>query len=199
MKRENPYNTKLGVKGIMREMFTDKPEEYLTPEQVDEEEFQANADEYRQMEEDEKILDPIDAGSERAEKELDEARQTLTNLQIGCVVLSFLMQIGGFFVPVWWVYCLGNIIGCALAVVYVTWMYKTIERALELDPGSAWKVARKQAMLRYFTVFVVLVLVCLIGDEWMALGAVLSTLSIKFSVYLQSLTNRIRKIISKGR
>lgn len=199
MKTNNPYNSKIGVRGMVKEMFRDDPDKYLTPEQVDEQIFDEQSEEQKQQEEDERIVDRIEVGSEREQQEMLDAKQTLVNLQVGCIALSFLLQLGCFFVPVWWLYAVGNLVGCVLAFLCITWIYKTIEKVMDLDPGSAWKVARNHAMLRYLTIFLVLVLVCLIGDKWMALGAILSTLTMKFSAYVQGVTGHILAKLRKGR
>lgn len=80
--------------------------------------------------------------------------------------------------------------GTALALAAVGHMYRTLDRALELDEGSAQKLAYRGYLIRYLTLFAVAVFMA-VTRVLNPLLFFLSYMSLKGTVYLQPFTHRM--------
>ncbi len=191
--KDNP-----GLFGMLREMLRDEPEEYVPPEEID---AQIDAERASEAYEDpDEVVDYIEPDSERAEEELRDAKCILTDMQVGCVCLSLLYLLGMLLVPTKIAYGIGVFIGFLVAVWMLWNMYESIEAALDMESQAAISYMRKRVAVRYLIIFAAVVGTILLGGKYMGLGAMLSIMNVKFSAYLQPLTNRIRrKIVRKGR
>ena len=132
---------------------------------------------------------------EEAEKEI-KIDTTLKELLIGFIAMGFLFQI----TIVWFIknkisFSLGLWIGVFLAVFLAWHMWKTIDEALDMGEAGAQKVMRKQSLLRYAIIIIVLaVLMC--TEYANPLAAFLGVMTLKVAAYLQPVTH---KAISKLR
>ena len=132
---------------------------------------------------------------EEAEKEI-KIDTTLKELLIGIIAMGFLFQI----TIVWFIknkisFSLGLWIGVFLAVFLAWHMWKTIDEALDMGEAGAQKVMRKQSLLRYAIIIIVLaVLMC--TEYANPLAAFLGVMTLKVAAYLQPVTH---KAISKLR
>ena len=92
-------------------------------------------------------------------------------------------------------YSLGLWIGILLAGFLAWHMWKTIDEALDMGEAGAQKIMRKQSMIRYIVIIVVLaVLMC--TEAANPLAAFLGVMTLKVAAYLQPVTH---KAISKLR
>ncbi len=188
----------LGLFGMLKEMFRDEPEEYVSPEEIDR---QVEVERLDQESEDlEEVVDYIEAGSERAIEEQRDAWRILRDMQWACVALSLIYLVGAFFVPEGFRYSAGVLVGLTVAIVMLKNMFESIADAIVMESHDATVYMRRKVTIRYFVIFAVIVGTILLGGKYMGLGAILSVMNMKFSAYLQPLTNRIRrKILRKGR
>lgn len=121
---------------------------------------------------------------------------TLKELFIGIVTAGILFQV----TIVWFVknkasYSAGLWIGALLAAFLAWHMWKTLNEALDLGAEGAEKIMRKQSLLRYGAVILVLaVLMC--TEIVNPLAAFLGVMTLKVAAYLQPITH---KVISKLR
>jgi hypothetical protein len=112
-------------------------------------------------------------------------------MELGIIALGILFQLGSVFFP-------GSrleravslLLGSVLAGVAVLHMYRTLDRALDLDAGDAQKAIYKGYVLRYVFFALVLVLSALTG--WInPLLIFLGYMTLKFTAYLQPLTHKL--------
>ena len=121
---------------------------------------------------------------------------TLKELLIGILAAGVLFQL----TIVWFVrskssYSAGLWIGVLLAAFLAWHMWKTIDEALDWGEAGAQKLMRKQSLIRYIVIIVVLaVLMC--TEAANPLAAFLGVMTLKVAAYLQPVTH---KAISKLR
>lgn len=187
-----------GMFGMLQEMFRDEPEEYVSPEEIDRQ-VEAERSE-REPEDPDEVVDYIEEGSERALEEQRGAWQILKDMQVACIVLSLIYLLGMLLVPEKLRYGAGVLIGLAVAILMLRNMFESIADAIVMESHDATVYMRRKVTLRYFVIFAAIAGTILLGGKYMGLGAILSVMNMKFSAYLQPLTNRIRrKILRKGR
>ena len=128
-------------------------------------------------------------------KEL-ERNETLKELIIGILFMSIIFQSS----IVWFVedkigYSVGLWLGTAVAVFMAWHMWKTIDEVLDLGAGGAQKIMRKNSLIRYLVVTIVLVAL-MITKVANPLASFLGIMTLKVAAYLQPFTH---KVISKLR
>ncbi|MBO5985338.1 MAG: ATP synthase subunit I [Lachnospiraceae bacterium] len=124
-------------------------------------------------------------------EKLRKKNRTVLEMELGIIALGILFQLGSVFFP-------GSrleravslLLGSVLAGVAVLHMYRTLDRALDLDAGDAQKAIYKGYVLRYVFFALVLVLSALTG--WLnPLLIFLGYMTLKFTAYLQPLTHKL--------
>lgn len=124
-------------------------------------------------------------------EKLRKKNRTVLEMELGIIALGILFQLGSVFFP-------GSrleravslLLGSVLAAVAVLHMYRTLDRALDLDAGDAQKAIYKGYVLRY--VFFALVLVFSALTGWLnPLLIFLGYMTLKFTAYLQPLTHKL--------
>ena len=124
-------------------------------------------------------------------EKLRKKNRTVLEMELGIIALGILFQLGSVFFP-------GSrleravslLLGSVLAGVAVLHMYRTLDRALDLDAGDAQKAIYKGYVLRYVFFALVLVLSALTG--WInPLLIFLGYMTLKFTAYLQPLTHKL--------
>ncbi len=191
-------NNKQGMRQVLAEMFRDDPEEYISPEEQDEQLLKEQAEEL--LEDPDEVLDYIEAGSERAMEEQRDAEAILCDMQWCCVVLSCIYLLGMLLVPEKLRYAIGLVVGLGVAMIVLRNLYDSIADALLMESHEATSYMKKRVMLRYALMLVAIVGTILIGGKYMGLGTILSVFNIKLSAYLQPVVRRIRtRIRREGR
>lgn len=182
-----------GVFGMLQEMFRDEPEEYVSSKEIDRQVEEERKE--RRLEESDEVVDYIEEGSEQALEEQRRAWQILKDMQMVCIVLSLIYLPGMLLVPEKLRYGGGILIGLAVAILMLRNIFESIADAIVMESHDATAYMRRKAALRYFAIFAAIVGTILLGGRYMGLGTILSVMNMKFSGYLQPLTNRIRRKI----
>ena len=124
--------------------------------------------------------------------ELDESKLTLCELVIGIVLFSMLeLIVGVFFINKIICFILGIIVGTLSAIVIVNHMYSTIDKAIEAGEEAAEKIVRNGAMLRILGIFTIFFIVVYLHKYINVYAVFISMLNLKFSAYIQPLTNKL--------
>jgi len=138
---------------------------------------------------------------EQIRKKIKGLNQTLIELLIGIIIITFLIgAVGLIFVSSKLWFCLSLLIGAVIACIWVISMTMTIETQVELPEDDAVKYGRRHYVLRL--IFIILVLIGATRfKEIHILGLILGMLTLKLAVYIRPLTIKfIAKIkYSKGR
>ncbi len=124
---------------------------------------------------------------------MKKINQTLFELIIGILISGFLiwlvsLLITGFDAA----FAASYAAGVATAVLLSFHMYRSIDRALDMDPGDAEKYMRKAYIFRTFMILVAAGIVCWIDQEDI-IAVFLGILCLKFGAFLQPLTSRLLK------
>ncbi len=116
---------------------------------------------------------------------------TLVELITGVVLFAVVCQmVGVFFVNDKWDYSLGLWIGAAMASGMAIHMDYALKKTLLLDPESATKVARKDSMIRYFLVVLILGVIMVLRFA-NPLSAFLGLMGLKIAAYGQPLIHKL--------
>lgn len=200
-----------GLRGILREMtaenrYSDAGTEPKTasetagtdgtlrsPEDIDRE---LAAEEAEALSED-RVVDPIEEGSERAEAELAEAKEIHRDMIAGCIALSALLLVGAVWARPAWRYAAGVAIGCGVAIYFLIHLYRSVGWELTMEPQQAERYAKSRTAIRYGIVLLAAVAVMLTLGKAAGIGCLLAIVTIKPAAYLQPLTAKIRR--KKGR
>ncbi|MBR5711970.1 MAG: hypothetical protein IKX54_00035 [Lachnospiraceae bacterium] len=177
------------LRDVIREMSYDSGAELRTPEEIDRE----IAEEEAQAAEENRVVDPIEEGSDRALAELKEAEAVHVDLIVGCVCLSALLLIGMIWARPMLRYAAGVVAGGVAAVYLLVHMYRSIGWQLTMEPQRAERYARGRAALRYVIVLLVLVAVAMGLGKTACIGSMLAILMMKPAAYMQPLTAKIRR------
>lgn len=125
---------------------------------------------------------------------MKKINQTLSELIVGIFVSGLVIQLvsmiftGGPDLPFagsFWA-------GVLTAVVLACHMYRSIDRALDMEPDDAQKYMRKTYLVRTVIIFAVAGIVCWIDAEDI-IAVFLGILCLKFGAFLQPLLHRILK------
>lgn len=121
---------------------------------------------------------------------LREINRTVLEMELGILAVLIVFQIGSVIFP-------GDrlaravslIVGCAAAGLAVIHMYRTLDRALDLDEKSASKAIYQGYVVRYLMVIVIMLGAVL--TKWLdPLLVFLGYMSLKLTAYLQPLTHK---------
>ena len=117
--------------------------------------------------------------------------KTLIELLIGILLFGCICQIiGAFFVKEIASYSSGLWIGIVTALATAVHMYRSLDRALDLDADSAGKKIRAQSIIRY--VFIVIIMgITMINGYTNPLAAFLGIMGLKVAAYLQPFTHKL--------
>ncbi|MBR6020404.1 MAG: hypothetical protein IK055_09345 [Lachnospiraceae bacterium] len=176
------------LRDVMREMSYGGTE-LRDPEDIDRE----ISEEEAEAEEENRVVDPIAEGSERAQEELLEAEAVHGDLIAGCIALCSLLLIGMIWARPVWRYAAGVVVGGAVAVYLLVHMYRSIGWALTMEPKQAERYARGRSALRYTVVLLTLIAVMVGLGKAAGIGCMLAIVMIKPAAYLQPFTAKIRR------
>ncbi len=117
--------------------------------------------------------------------------RTVLEMELGILALGVLLQaVSVAFPGERLARALSLLLGSTMAFAAVIHMYRTLDKALELDEKSAGKVIYQGYVIRYL--LVVLVVLGTILTKWLnPLLVFLGYLSLKFAAYLQPLTHKL--------
>ena len=131
---------------------------------------------------------------------MQNTKQTLYELLAGVVLCFILFLTGNIFASNRLAYTVGLLLGCIIAAVMSTHMYRALEQAMLYDAETAAKKVQKGTILRYLLMLAGLAAALLLPEYISIFGVALGVLSLKFSAYLQPLTHKVLKnFINKGR
>ena len=177
------------LRDVMREMSYGGDTELRDPEDIDRE----LSEEEAEAEEENRVVDPIEEGSERAYEELREAEAVHGDLKVGCVALCVLLLIGMIWARPAWRYAAGVAVGAVVAVYLLVHMYRSIGWALTMEPQQAERYSRGRSAIRYVVVLLSAVAVMVGLGQAAGIGCILSVVMIKPAAYLQPFTAKIRR------
>ena len=124
---------------------------------------------------------------------MKKINQTLFELIIGILVSGFLIWLASLLITGFdAAFAVSYAAGVATAILLSVHMYRSIDRALDMDPGDAEKYMRKAYMIRTLIIFAAAGIVCWIDREKI-LAVFLGILCLKFGAFLQPLTSRLLK------
>lgn len=112
-------------------------------------------------------------------------------MELGILALAVLFQLGSLPFPgERLARALSLLLGSAMAFAAVIHMFRTLDRALDLDEKSAAKVIYQGYLIRYLLVAALILLT--IPTKWLnPLLAFLGYMSLKLTAYLQPFTHKI--------
>ena len=117
--------------------------------------------------------------------------ETLLEMWLGTVLFGIVCQVG----LIWFLkdktgYSIGLWLGIAAALLTVLHLSVSLERALDLDEGSAKKHMVTQNIVRYFVIIIFLVAL-MITDFANPLAAFLGLMGVKAGAYLQPVLHKV--------
>ncbi len=124
-------------------------------------------------------------------EKLREKNRTVLEMELGILALAILFQIASLPFP-------GDrlaravslFLGCLMAFLAVLHMYRTLDRALDLDEKSASKMIYGGYLTRYLSVTLLLIGSSL--THWLnPLLMLLGCMTLKFTAYLQPFTHKL--------
>ena len=177
------------LRDVMKEMSYGSSTELRDPEDIDRE---LSEEEAEALEEN-RVVDPIDADSERAYGELREAEAVHHDLITGCVALCVLLLVGMIWARPAWRYAAGVAVGAVVAVYLLVHMYRSIGWELTMEPQRAERYARGRSAIRYAVVLLSLIAVMVGLGRTAGIGCILAVVMIKPAAYMQPLTAKIRR------
>ncbi|WP_310604411.1 ATP synthase subunit I [Anaerosporobacter sp.] len=117
--------------------------------------------------------------------------ETLKDLIIGIVVSAVVTCIVGTLIANNKVsFLLGELLGTVIAIMIVIHLNATISKSLDMDEGGATSYTKKMAILRIFIMGCAVVVALTFPNVFSLIGTLLGILGLKFSAYLQPLTNK---------
>ena len=117
--------------------------------------------------------------------------QTLFELIIGILISGFLIWLVSltvtgpdvFFAVCYWT-------GIITAIILSVHMYRSIDRALDMDPGDAEKYMRRAYIYRTLFIIVVACIVCRFKADYI-IAVFIGILCLKFGAFLQPMVHRL--------
>ena len=182
------------LRDVLKEMTYDAPA-LRDPEEIDRE----IAAEAAEAEDENRVVDPIPEGSERALNEMIEAEEVHRDLICGVIALSMLMFIGLIWARPMLRYALGVVIGAGVAVYLLIHMYRSISWELTMEPKQAETYAKRRTAIRYAVVLLAMIAVMSGLGRAAGIGCILSIVTVKPAAYLQPLTSKIRRRLGRRR
>ena len=122
---------------------------------------------------------------------MKKINQTLFELIIGILVSGFLIWLASLLITGFdAAFAVSYAAGVATAILLSFHMYRSIDRALDMEPGDAEKYMRKTYIVRMLIIFTAAGIVCWIDQEDI-IAVFLGILCLKFGAFLQPLTSRL--------
>lgn len=117
--------------------------------------------------------------------------KTLWELILGILLYGCICQIIGlFFVENKFSYSTGLWVGLLTAVAAAIHMWWSLDRALDLDEGTAGKKLQAQSIVRY-AIIVMVMAITMISGVMNPLAAFLGIMGLKVAAYLQPFTHKL--------
>lgn len=134
------------------------------------------------------------------EEDALNARQTVFDMAVGLIVCAVVTAaVGSIFAGQAYRWVLGVLLGAAVAGLMLRHLYVSLDRALDMDEEHASKYMKKSAVLRILMAGAGLLIGALFPKIFHVFGVFFGLLCLKFTAYLQPLTHKAIKILSKGR
>lgn len=129
------------------------------------------------------------------------ASETIRDMALGLALCAaVLAAAGGIFLQAeWHRWVFGVLLGAAVAGLMLRHLYVTIDRALDMDADHATKYMKKSATLRILMAGAALAAGAFLPGIFHVFGVFAGILCLKFAAYLQPLTHKAVKFLSKGR
>lgn len=129
------------------------------------------------------------------------ASETVRDMSVGLAACAVVIAAAGciFMGKEWYRWVLGVALGACVAGLMLRHLYVAIDRALDMDGEHASKYMKKSATLRLLMAAAALALGAFVPEIFHVFGVLAGVLCLKFTAYLQPLTHRIIKFLSKGR
>ncbi|WP_167957719.1 ATP synthase subunit I [Anaerosporobacter faecicola] len=116
---------------------------------------------------------------------------TLKDLLFGIVISAVIVSIIGMMLTDNKVtYLLGVLLGTVIAIMLVIHLNATISKALDMTAEGATRYTKKMAILRIIIMGCAVVIALTFSEVFSLVGTILGILGLKFSAYLQPLTNK---------
>lgn len=130
--------------------------------------------------------------------------ETLAELMAGILVIGVLIQLAGLLIAAVYPefagsrfsFALGLWIGIATALGLAVHMYRSIDRALDMQPGDAESYMRKTYLFRTVAILVIAGIVHFFKLGYV-MAAFLGMLCLKFGAFLQPLMHKLWKKFQK--
>lgn len=129
------------------------------------------------------------------------ASETVRDMAVGLAVCAAAFAAVGcvFMGAQWYRWVFGVLLGACAAGLMLRHLYVTIDRALDMDEKNASKYMKKSATLRILMAGAALAVGAFVPEAFHVFGVFFGVLCLKFAAYLQPLTHKIIKFLSKGR
>lgn len=122
----------------------------------------------------------------------NEDGRTLWELWVGIVFFAVICElIGIWFVPERLSYSMGIVLGAMCSCIMATHMHWSLAKGLSLESEAAVSYIRKQGILRYVAVTIVMIIVMLLHKFINPLSWFLALMGLKASAYLQPFFHRL--------
>lgn len=133
---------------------------------------------------------------------MKEANETLRDLKTGIVIITILLELLALiFAPGKLAFCLGILLGGAVAFGLSIHMYSSLDLALDMDSDSASKYIRKKTGVRLLIMGLAVLIACIFPAYLNVIGVMAGILGLKLSAYAQPVIHKYiaAKIFRKGR
>lgn len=129
------------------------------------------------------------------------ASETVRDMAVGLAACAAVFAAAGciFMGAQWYRWVFGILLGACAAGLMLRHLYVTIDRALDMDEKHASKYMKKSATLRILMAGAALAIGAFVPEAFHVFGVFFGVLCLKFTAYLQPLTHKIIKFLSKGR
>ncbi len=129
---------------------------------------------------------------------MEEAREVLRSMLLGLLFFDLTAAL----ICVWTVpdsTCIVNgiLFGCAWGVALGLHLFRSIDRALDMDENSAVRYMRSRSILRSFGMLAALVIAALLPRFFSIWGTVIGILGLKVGAYLQPLLQDVIGFLSE--
>ena len=120
-----------------------------------------------------------------------DAKEVLTELVIGIIILMLLECILGIFIADYYIsYLLGTLLGGVTSVFFIINLYQTLNKSLDMDEKNAMKHSKTGTIIRFVVIGIVIVLAFTFNQYVSVVMTFIGIMSVKFSAYLQPLTHK---------
>lgn len=129
------------------------------------------------------------------------AAETVRDMAVGLVFLALVFAAVGSVLSGkdWYRFALGVLLGAVAAGLMLRHLYAAVDRALDMDAERATKYMKKSATLRILMAGAALAVGAFFPAIFHMFGVFMGVLCLKFTAYLQPLTHKVLKFLSKGR